>query len=191
MVKLNATAQSLLGYLHDRPMTGWDLFQTVEATIGNFWNVTRSQVYRELRTLEQEGLVIGGERGTRDKRAYTITEAGKKAFSEFINQQPGDVVARYPLLLTTWFSDHLPPETFERFLRVHREQHQKQLEFYRQVFDAMEDHTTPAARALRFGLYYEEAAMRWFDSLDCFGGQERRNHPEPPRPETPERPRPD
>ena len=48
---LNPTAASLLGFLHQGPMTGWDLAQTVEATIGDFWNVTRSQVYRELRTL--------------------------------------------------------------------------------------------------------------------------------------------
>ena len=45
---LNPTAASLLGYLDVGPMTGWDLNEFVRASIGNFWNVTRSQVYREL-----------------------------------------------------------------------------------------------------------------------------------------------
>jgi len=46
--KLNATAGSLLGLLSHRPMTGWELYASFEDTIGNFWSITRSQVYREL-----------------------------------------------------------------------------------------------------------------------------------------------
>src|SRR2546429_256493 len=50
---LNATAASLLGFLRAGPMTGWDLDQRVKLSIGNFWNVTRSQIYRELRVLTE------------------------------------------------------------------------------------------------------------------------------------------
>ena len=161
----NATACTLLGFLHERPMTGWELSEVVTATIGFFWNVTRSQIYRELRSLEQNGLVVGGERGSRDKRHYTITDAGRKAFSEWISKEPGPEVARYPLLMTVWFGDHVDPQDMDWFLRLHRARHEKRLEFYRGVHGEMEDHTTPAARALRFGLYYVEAVVRWFDSL--------------------------
>ena len=55
--KLNPTAATLLGFLHRGRMTGWDLAQMAEMVIGDFWNVTRSQVYRELRTLEGLDLV--------------------------------------------------------------------------------------------------------------------------------------
>ena len=40
----------------------------VETTIGDFWNVTRSQIYRELRSLEELGLVEAGETGARERR---------------------------------------------------------------------------------------------------------------------------
>ena len=52
---LNATAASILGLLTLKPMSGWDLYGTFEETIGQFWSVSRSQVYRELRTLAAAG----------------------------------------------------------------------------------------------------------------------------------------
>ena len=62
---LNATAASLLGFLHDGPSSGWDLLARARATIGPFWNVTSSQVYRELAVLEAAGLIRGGQSGPR------------------------------------------------------------------------------------------------------------------------------
>lgn len=190
MTKPNDTACTLLGFLHDRPMTGWDLSEAVDLTIGHFWNVTRSQVYRELRTLEADGLAVGGERGPRDKRHYTITDAGRAAFAEWIAREPGPEVARYPLLVTTWFGDHLSEEQMDWFLRLHREAHGRRLAFFRQLHDEQKDHSTPAARTLRFGLFYEEAVMRWFDTLPHFGGVEEQGASEPtePRPAHPRRP---
>ena len=43
---LNTTAASLLGMLHDGPLSGWDLVAKAEDEIGAFWSLTRSQVYR-------------------------------------------------------------------------------------------------------------------------------------------------
>lgn len=189
MPKLNATACTLLGFLHDRPMTGWDLSEVVQLTIGSFWNVTRSQVYRELRTLEAGDYVVGGERGAREKRAYTITEKGRVAFRDWISLEPGREVARYPLLVTVWFGDHLPEDELEWFLRVHYQRHSKRREFLQQVEDELDDHSTPAARALRFGLYYEDAVVRWFETLPWFGGTELRSRKKrEPRPRAPRKP---
>lgn len=189
MGKPNDTASTLLGFLHDRPMAGWDLSEAVQATIGFFWNVTRSQIYRELRSLEEQGLVVGGERGAREKRLYTLTDAGREAFVEWIGREPGEESARYPLLVTVWFSDHLSEEQMDWFLRFHRARHAKRLEFFQRLEEGFEDESTPAARALRFGLFHEEAVMRWFESLPNFGGVERRSRDDAePRPEKPARP---
>ena len=61
--ELNATQGSLLGFLHDGPKTGWDLLQQVEGVLDRFWNITPSHVYRELRALEERGLVKAGDPG--------------------------------------------------------------------------------------------------------------------------------
>ena len=60
---LNATQGSLLGFLQEGPKTGWDLLQEAAYGLARFWNVTASHLYRELKVLEERGLIEAGERG--------------------------------------------------------------------------------------------------------------------------------
>ena len=170
MPELNATAASLLGFLHDGPKTGWDLVQTVEETIGNFWNVTRSQVYRELRTLEEQGLVEPGETGARERRPFSITEAGRAAFSRWIAREPGPDMIRSPMLLTVFFGNHLDPELLRRHLTLQRIRHQQELDQYEALYAELGGDATVdwPVQALRLGIEYERAVLRWMDGLPVF-----------------------
>ena len=124
---LNATAASLLGFLHDGPRTGWDLVATAQLVIGNFWSLTQSQVYRELTAMAGSGLVKAGERGHRDRRPYEITDAGRQAFAGWLDREPGPENIRFPLLLTLAFGRHLRPQRLAGFLAQHRSQHASRL----------------------------------------------------------------
>ena len=106
-VALNATAASLLGFLHDGPCSGWDLTRLVETRLGDFWSITRSQVYRELADLSRRGLVEAGETGRRDARPYTLTDDGRKAFAAWAAQDPGGATIRLPLLLFVSLGRHI------------------------------------------------------------------------------------
>ena len=106
-VALNATAASLLGFLHDGPRSGWDLTRLVETTLGDFWSITRSQVYRELADLSRRGLVEAGETGRRDARPYTLTADGREAFAAWAAQGPGAATIRLPLLLFVSLGRHI------------------------------------------------------------------------------------
>lgn len=183
----NDTACSLLGFLLDRPMSGWDLANRVRDTVGNFWHVTSSQIYRELHTLEQHDLVTGGEPGPRAKRLYTLTAEGKKVFTEWVAQEPGDHTGRVPLLMTVWFGDHVPAEKLEWYLRLHKQKHEKQHEVYRETYEAMPDKSAPMAQALRFGVMIEKAFLDWFETLPQFGGVEENAGPGERRPSEPVR----
>jgi DNA-binding PadR family transcriptional regulator len=170
MAELNATAASLLGFLHQGPMTGWDLAQGVEGSIGNFWNVTRSQVYRELRTLEEHGLAEAGETGARERRPHTITDAGRRAFARWIAREPGQDIIRSPLLLTIFFGAHLDPAVLLRFLSLHRALHQQELAHYEALHEALQgiaEHEF-SVYALRYGIEHERAVLRWMDGLPWF-----------------------
>ncbi|HXC50001.1 MAG TPA: PadR family transcriptional regulator [Candidatus Limnocylindrales bacterium] len=167
---LNPTAASLLGFLHHGERTGWELAEVVEQSIGQFWNLTRSQVYRELRTLEELGYVDAGQEGARARRPYAINESGRRAFSEWISREPAPELIRFPLLLTMFFGDSLPRERLDRFLRAHRVRHESRLEEYRNLADGFGASQDFVALTARFGLFYEEAVMRWFDSLPSFAG---------------------
>ena len=168
MAGLNATAASLLGFLHRGPMSGWDLAQVVETTIGDFWNVTRSQIYRELRSLEALGLIEGGEPGSRERRPYQVTDAGRNAFAQWIAREPGDDLIRSPLLLTVFFGGSIEPRRMQRFLAVHRLRHEERLDHYRELAQALDgaDGADWLRHALRYGIEHEQAVVRWFGGFD-------------------------
>ena len=170
MAELNPTAASLLGFLHQGPQTGWDLVQTVEGSIGNFWNVTRSQVYRELRTLAEQGLVEAGETGARDRRPYAITVAGRAAFRRWIAREPGPDVIRSPMLLTVFFAEHLDPEVLRRHLTMQRILHQQRLAEYEALHRDLcgQSGLEGPDQALRFGIEHERMVLRWLDELPVF-----------------------
>jgi DNA-binding PadR family transcriptional regulator len=161
---LNATAASLLGFLSRGPMSGYDLAATIEDSIGPFWNVTRSQIYRELRMLEEAGFLRAGASGTRDRRSYTVTAAGQRAFDAWISRDLGEELIRFPLLLTIYFGDRVPPAELRRILRLHRARHESALATYRKKETRRAADPFPAL-TLRFGIIYEEAVLHWFDSI--------------------------
>lgn len=170
---LNATAASLLGFLHEGPMTGWDLVAMARQRIGDYWTLTRSQVYRELAAMANAGLVELGRPGRRDRKPYLITDAGRAAFRDWIERDPGVEQIRFPLLLTMTFADHLEPGRLMEIIAEHRAVHTERLAGYQRVradLDAATDEGT--ADALRFqratvdfGLRYETAVLDWFDRL--------------------------
>jgi DNA-binding PadR family transcriptional regulator len=148
-------------------MTGWDLVGRAQERIGDFWSLTRSQVYRELAAMESKGLVEAGARESRDRRPYALTEAGRAAFAEWVGREPGPEIIRYPLLLTIAFGRHLPAERLAEFVSAHRAVHAARLETYERTHtEVMAEGGDPYARAtLEFGLTYERAVLTWFDGL--------------------------
>jgi DNA-binding PadR family transcriptional regulator len=167
---LNATAASLLGFLHGGPLTGWDLVAAAQLVIGDFWSLTQSQVYRELSTMAGSGLVEAGEVGRRDRKPYAITPAGRIAFAAWLGREPGPETIRFPLLLTVAFGRHLPKEKLTAFLTAHRKVHAQRLAGYEEQIANAErakaDELDPYLLAtLNFGLTYERAVLDWFDQL--------------------------
>ena len=99
------------------------------------------------------------------KPGYTISEAGRLAFSGWISREPGPELIRFPLLLTIFFGEHVEPSRLDRFLRIHRLEHERRLEQYRQFDEALAGTSTSRRNTVRFGILYEEAVLAWFDSL--------------------------
>ncbi len=163
---LNATAASLLGFLTFGPSSGYELAERIESSIGNFWNVTRSQIYRELRSLERLGLVDAGGRSARDRTPYSITPAGERAFTAWIARDPAEGLRRFPLLLTVFFGNHVPREELARMLRIQRAQHEAKLAEFRRRLPAVEPEHPYPALTLRFGIMNEEMILKWIDSIE-------------------------
>jgi DNA-binding PadR family transcriptional regulator len=160
--ELNATQGSLLGFLHDGPKTGWELLREVEGVLDRFWNITSSHVYRELRALEKLGLVKAGKPGTRERRPFTLTAAGRREFRGWIARPPASEQIRFPLLVTLWFAKHVEPGVLAGMLESARREHAGRLSLYREVERSLapDDDRAPV---IRFGLAYEQSILDWLD----------------------------
>lgn len=166
--RLNATAAALLGLLEDcGQLTGADLVRMAQLRIGSYWNLTRSQVYRELSTLETAKYISRGPLGPRDARPFAITGDGRSAFRTWLQTSEPSQTIRLGLLLFVAFGRHLPTERLRELLDEHEAHHRDQLAQYREL-DAQlaAENADPFVRAtLSFGLHHEEAVLRWFASL--------------------------
>jgi DNA-binding PadR family transcriptional regulator len=163
--ELNATAAALLGLLRHGPATGYDLARTAVTELGDFWTITRSQVYRELTAMAQQGLVVPQQTGPRDRRPYELSPSGRAAFASWLHAEPGTDVVRIPLLLRLAFADALDPVGMAELLASQRALHAERLQHYRYIeAAALEAGASDRALVtLRFGLRYEAAALDWFD----------------------------
>jgi DNA-binding PadR family transcriptional regulator len=166
---LNATAASLLGFLAMGSQSGYELAAVIETSVGNFWNITRSQVYRELALLAANGHVRVGKAGVRERKPYTLTALGRQAFDAWIAREPGEDITRSPLLLALFFGDRVEKATLARFLRDHRVRHERKLAEYRRRLPELERDYRFPAYAMRLGLMHEETVLAWFDSLAAEG----------------------
>lgn len=163
---INPTAAALLGLLAMAPMSGYELHGAAQSVFGDFWTVTRSQIYRELARLEQDGHVAAGEPGARARRPYSLTKAGRHAFADWVAREPGPETIRFPLLLTMTFGPWVGRDRMLEFVAAQRPAHEQRLARYDEALAAdREDVPAFAAATTAFGRHYERAVLAWMDEL--------------------------
>lgn len=79
-VRLTPTSYVVLGLVEAcQPATPYDLKQTAQASVVNFWSVPHTQLYTECRRLAEEGLLDEHqEKSGRRRRVYELTKDGTK-----------------------------------------------------------------------------------------------------------------
>jgi len=170
---LNSTQAALLGLLRMHgpmtggEMTGGELVRAAKLMIGDYWTITRSQVYRELGVLADQGLLAAGLPGPREARPFRLTEAGEAAFLAWLDQEPGEDTVRLPILLAVLFGGALPHNRLAEILDGYESRHRENLDRYRsleaELASAKVDLYSRATPS--FGIFYEEAVLRWLESL--------------------------
>lgn len=114
----------ILGFLSYRTMSGYNLAKAFGSSLEFFWHAQNSHVYLELKKLEQKGyisgeVVIQSERP--NKRLYTITDEGRKAFLDWLAQGAGEEATQFKstFLMKVFFGGNLAPaqsvEMLEKF----------------------------------------------------------------------------
>ncbi len=115
---------TLLGLLALEPASGYDLKRTIERSTYFIWNATGPQIYSTLRKLREEGHITSKalpQTGKPDKEIHTITEDGRTALQDFMNEPIRASVTRDEVLLRIFFGNFASQEIVTRELESYLE----------------------------------------------------------------------
>lgn len=101
MTELNSTQAIILGILHDGPAPGSKIEAEARKLDGH-WNVTRSQVYRELPVLHEKGFatkLLEPSEEWKGVDPYVITRAGRVEYSAWFQIRELTSITRDPWIL--------------------------------------------------------------------------------------------
>lgn len=167
--RLTPTSYAVLGYLSITPMSGYDLTAAVRKSIDQFWQISKSQIYKELPLLEADGLVtvthVEQDRYP-DKRIYEITGDGETALDIWLNS--GELppsTSRIPELLKLFFGHRMDDAAIRTMLGASRQEHLDSIARFKILIEQL--HTVPSARYVlataRYGLLDAQMVVTWID----------------------------
>jgi PadR family transcriptional regulator AphA len=140
---------ALLALLEVRPMTGYELAKQFDQSVGFVWHASHSQIYPELRRLEEAGLVRAeaSARGTHaTKRTYSVTDAGCAALAEWVQRVDPPVRERSAECLKATYLELGSYDDARRQYAAHRAFHEDQRRRWAAHADALEAHDTELLR---------------------------------------------
>jgi len=164
----NSPAPALLGFLMSRPRHGYELYQEFDSHIGRVWQVGRSRVYAELKTLDESGLLechTEWAENQRPRKVYQLTAAGRQVFLDWLFQTTDNLHRiRIEFLTRLFFFQHLEMSGLEGLLADQKAVLQGQIESVGEKMDNTTDDYWRMVLAYRKGQL--QAAIHW---LDCCG----------------------
>ena len=97
---------ALLGVLSLREMSGYDIKRHFDHAVHFVWNASDSQIYRELRGMERDGLIASRliqQESKPNKRLYRMTAEGERELDAWLVSPAERPYSKEPFLLRLFF----------------------------------------------------------------------------------------
>jgi DNA-binding PadR family transcriptional regulator len=165
-----ALGDAILVCLTERPMTGYELAKTFDASIGFFWKADHQQIYRELARLRDRGHIQGREvvqSGKPNKLVYTLTAEGRAALRHWAARPSSAASIKDDLLVRLYALDSIDIDPLRADLMARLEYHRDRLSRFEHILKSRFSHgaASPAETGrllvLHLGLRYERAVAEW------------------------------
>ncbi len=163
----------LLGLLMARPRHGYELCKEFNRTLGQVWRLGLSQLYAQLKQLEDAGLVAAQEEpqpSRPPRKVYHLTPEGREVFLEWL-QQPTPYLRqmRVDLMARLYFFRELGLPGLPELIARQKEVCRAQIERFERLAAEADDDFRRLVLEFRRGQV--EAALRWLDRcLEPVGG---------------------
>jgi DNA-binding PadR family transcriptional regulator len=165
-----ALGDAILVCLAERPMTGYELAKTFDASIGFFWRADHQQIYRELARLRDRGHVQGREivqSGKPNKLVYTLTPEGRAALRHWAARPSSPTSIKDELLVRLYALDSVDIDPLRADLMARLEYHRDRFSRFEHILrkrfpdGAVSTADTGKLLGLRLGLRYERTVAEW------------------------------
>lgn len=169
----------VLGLLLAGPMSMYDLHKAFRDGIAHFYAASFGSLQRTLTRLAAEGLIrsVDVPIGRRPRREHSLTDAGRRAFEEWMTAPVTGSDAETVMLARVFFLGNVDPQTRAGSLRAVRDRVVADRETLEQVMTqvtaSIREIPPEAADIARFriatleyGLRAHRLAEDWLDALD-------------------------
>jgi PadR family transcriptional regulator AphA len=119
---------ALLALVEVQPMTGYELAKHFDDSVSSVWHASHSQIYPELKRLEEEGLVqaVSATRGLRGKKlTYSITAAGCQDLQRWLEDVQAPVRERNAAYLKATYLEYSSFDAARRQFEEHLVHYQR------------------------------------------------------------------
>jgi DNA-binding PadR family transcriptional regulator len=116
---------ALLGVLSLREMSGYDIKRNFDRAVHFVWNASDSQIYRELRSMEKDGLITSRlvhQEGKPNKRLYQLTSDGVSCLDDWLVSPVESPYGKDSFLMRLFFMGRVAPEEALQTLKERREE---------------------------------------------------------------------
>ena len=156
---------ALLGLLTVRPQHGYELYQEFNRELGRVWRIGLSQLYAQLKQLEEVGLVTAHAEPQPNhpaRKVYHLTSNGRQAFLNWLHQPtPYLGHIRFEFLARVYFFRLLELPGLVEFVAEQKTICRERVETLTRAASETND---PFARlVLEFRQGQLEASIRWLD----------------------------
>jgi DNA-binding PadR family transcriptional regulator len=116
---------ALLGVLSLREMSGYDIKRNFDRAVHFVWNAADSQIYRELRRMEEEGLISSRlieQDGKPNKRLYRLSAQGAELLDDWLVSPVESTYGKEPFLMRMFFMGRVDGDDALRVLSERRDE---------------------------------------------------------------------
>ncbi|MFT4571374.1 MAG: PadR family transcriptional regulator AphA [Hyphomicrobiaceae bacterium] len=160
---------ALLSFLAHRGLSGYELMNLLDGSVGLAWHATHPQIYRELHKMAKDRHVTSStvsQHDRPDKKVYMLTEQGRAVLIEWLAESPPLQRVKDEMMLHALCFGLVDQEVAIEQLHAQRELHQErvaQLKLLMEVAQAGPSHPIQLGTILttQRGLLDSQAYIEW------------------------------
>ena len=158
----------ILGLLNHEDLTGYDIKKRIDRAISFFWKGSFGNIYPALKDMESGGLITKSNAsvGGREKLTYHITDAGRAALKNWLQEEQANNELKYETLLKLFFGGADSKSVSIHNIEVFEERIEQDLKMLKSYCATLEKNLNEEDHVyyyltVSFGVDTYEAYLKW------------------------------